>query len=612
MFNLNHSIQSAGVSRVTTKVTIARQDGTVLGSYVLGLGEHVIGRDPDAAICIEIDSISRQHAKLILSAGVTELEDMGSTSGTFVDGAAVRGRIPLAPGQTVYLSNLYLDIERSVIGELVVGGRMADGRFTLIEKLGQGGMGAVWKAMDRETGQPVALKLLPSEMGADSAGLRDLEREVAKTKALQHPNIVQVGGLWRPAGEPAFVTLEYVEGADLHKVRDETPHGLLPWSAVQHYMLQLCDALEYAHQKRVAHRDLKPGNLLIDKQGNLKLADFGISASISNTVGTSTISVLGMGTPPFMGPQQIEGRPPQASDDIYSLGATFYDLLTSNPPFYQGDIVHQVLNVPPTPIEARLKELGLENDVPEHVRAIIMACLQKNPAHRPSSAQAVRQWIENQDASSGMASSQEVWEEKPSVSQHPESRSVKTILVSPPHVTRRKKVVWSVAAAVLVLVGIVTFILLKSLLPPKIGTPIWEFVVGGGVSSPAIGSDGTVYIGSDDKKLYALNGKSGVKLWEFVAGGPVSSSPAIGSDGTVYVGSDDKKLYAINGKTGVKLWEFETGGLVFSSPAIGSDGTVYFGGKKLYAIKTDSLGLAKSPWPMLGQNPLHTGRVMEK
>ena len=139
-------------------------------------------------------------------------------------------------------------------------------------------------------------------------------------------------------------------------------------------------------------------------------------------------------------------------------------------------------------------------------------------------------------------------------------------------------------------------------------------------SSPAIGSDGTVYVGSGDKKLYAINGKTGVKLWEFETGGImwtppppsalmarftsghmdkklyaingktgvklwefetgrfVDSSPAIGSDGTVYVGSWDKKLYAINGKTGVKLWEFETGGsFVESSPAIGSDGTVYVG-----------------------------------
>ena len=114
-----------------------------------------------------------------------------------------------------------------------------------------------------------------------------------------------------------------------------------------------------------------------------------------------------------------------------------------------------------------------------------------------------------------------------------------------------------------------------------------------------------------DEAANELN--AGVKLWEFETGDGVFS-PAIGSDGTVYVGSNDKKLYAINGKSGVKLWEFNTGGYVDSSPAIGSDGTVYVGSYdgKLYAIKTDSKGLAKSPWPMRGQNAQHTGRVMKK
>ena len=146
----------------------------------------------------------------------------------------------------------------------------------------------------------------------------------------------------------------------------------------------------------------------------------------------------------------------------------------------------------------------------------------------------------------------------------------------------------------------------------KVRTPIWEFGTGDQVlSSPAIGSDGTVYVGSGDNKLYAINGKTGVKIWEFETGGFVDSSPAIGSDGTVYVGSYDKKLYAINGKTGVKLWEFETGDPVYSSPAIGSDGTVYVGSydKKLYAFRTDSKGPAKSPWPMFGHNAQRTGRV---
>ena len=106
----------------------------------------------------------------------------------------------------------------------------------------------------------------------------------------------------------------------------------------------------------------------------------------------------------------------------------------------------------------------------------------------------------------------------------------------------------------------------------------------------------------------------GGKLWEFKTRGFMFSSPAIGSDGTVYVGSYDKKLYAINGKSGVKLWEFETGNDVDSSPAIGSDGTVYVGSvdKKVYAIKTDSKGLANSPWPMRGQNAQHTGRASAK
>ena len=119
-------------------------------------------------------------------------------------------------------------------------------------------------------------------------------------------------------------------------------------------------------------------------------------------------------------------------------------------------------------------------------------------------------------------------------------------------------------------------------------------------------------VGCGKKEHTKAKATAGGKLWEFETGAFVSSSPAIGSDGTVYVGSLDNKLYAINGKSGVKLWEFKTGGDVsWSSPAIGSDGTVYVGSddKKLYAIKTDSKGLAQSPWPMRGQNARHTGRV---
>ena len=104
---------------------------------------------------------------------------------------------------------------------------------------------------------------------------------------------------------------------------------------------------------------------------------------------------------------------------------------------------------------------------------------------------------------------------------------------------------------------------------------------------------------------------AGVKLWEFITESAVFSSPIIGPDSTLYVGSRDNKLYAINGKTGVKLWEFETGDMAWSSPTIGPDGTIYIGSydKKIYAIKTDSTGPAKSPWPMRSQNHQHTARA---
>ena len=104
-----------------------------------GLAEHHIGREADSGIFIEDEHISRQHAKLIISADAIEIEDLDSTSGTFLEGMAVRGRIPVMPGQKVHISDLYLDIERAGFGELIKGARLGGGRFTLVEKLGQGG-----------------------------------------------------------------------------------------------------------------------------------------------------------------------------------------------------------------------------------------------------------------------------------------------------------------------------------------------------------------------------------------------------------------------------------------------------------------------------------------
>ncbi len=195
------------MSRTSTKIFIRRENSEVISQYTLGAGEHLIGRESKSDIFIEDEYISRQHAKLIISADAIEIEDLGSTSGTFLDGMAVRGRVPVHPGQKVHISDLYLDIERAGFNQLVKGARLGEGRFTLVEKLGQGGMGAVWKALDEESGQNVALKLLPPELSSDPSGLSDLEREVQKTEHLKHPNIIQVGGLWHIESEPAFIEI---------------------------------------------------------------------------------------------------------------------------------------------------------------------------------------------------------------------------------------------------------------------------------------------------------------------------------------------------------------------------------------------------------------------
>lgn len=135
-----------------------------------------------------------------------------------------------------------------------------------------------------------AIKLLPREMSQDSEHLKYLQREVNRCHQIVHPNIVRIGYFWHESGEPAFITLEYVDGLNLDALKKQSAQGLLRWSEVQHYMIQLCDALEHAHSKNIAHRDIKPSNFLIDQRGNLKLADFGIAASLAGSTVSFTSS----------------------------------------------------------------------------------------------------------------------------------------------------------------------------------------------------------------------------------------------------------------------------------------------------------------------------------
>src|SRR5271154_4718932 len=147
--------------------------------------------------------------------------------------------------------------------------KVGAGRFTLVRPLGRGGMGEVWLAQDERLREPVALKFLPPEVRADPAALDDLRRETAKSHRLTHPNIVRIHDFHEPEGEPAFISMEYVEGWTLTAVRVEQPSRVLSWDYLRPRVQQLCAALDYAHFENVIHRDLKPGNIMVDTRGRL-------------------------------------------------------------------------------------------------------------------------------------------------------------------------------------------------------------------------------------------------------------------------------------------------------------------------------------------------------
>jgi sugar lactone lactonase YvrE len=254
-------------------------------------------------------------------------------------------------------------------------------------------MGEVWLARDERLREPVALKFLPPEIRGDPGALDDLRRETARSHKLSHPNIVRIHDLHEDADGMAFIVMEYIDGPTLAAFRLQQPSRALSWGYLRPLAAQLCAALEYAHNEKVIHRDLKPANMMVDSRGRLKLADFGIAAVASDSMSRISMRHSTSGTLPYMSPQQVRGQRPQAADDIYALGATLYELLTSQLPFCSGDISHQVLNEAPEPMEDRLAALGMRNDIPPDAAALIMACLAKEPGQRPQSARVVAEWI---------------------------------------------------------------------------------------------------------------------------------------------------------------------------------------------------------------------------
>lgn len=276
---------------------------------------------------------------------------------------------------------------------LAPGQQVGGGRYTLVRLLGQGGMGIVWLAKDEQLGEEVALKFLAQQISRNADALEDLRRETLKSRKLTHPNIIRIHDLHQTPGEAPFISMEYVDGQPLSKLKAQQPQRCFDWGFLKPLARQLCEALDYAHGEQVIHRDLKPANLMLDAKGRLKLADFGLAVVVSDSLNSRSQPHNTSGTPAYMSPQQMDGRTPHVTDDLYALGVTLYELLTSKPPFYTGDLLHQTRHAVPDPMEKRLVNLGLTNVIPPEVSALVMACLAKEPAQRPPSAQAMAEQL---------------------------------------------------------------------------------------------------------------------------------------------------------------------------------------------------------------------------
>jgi tetratricopeptide (TPR) repeat protein/TolB-like protein len=274
----------------------------------------------------------------------------------------------------------------------------AVGPYRIIEKLGAGGMGEVYLAEDSRLRRKVALKTLPASMSATPEARHRLLREARASAALNHPNIAAVYDVLETESA-THIVMEYVQGETLaaraHRER-------LPSSLVQELAVQICDALAEAHQSGVIHRDLKPANLLLTPKGTVKVLDFGLAKTqfiapswegLSSSETASEERAI-CGTPPYISPEHLLGKPTDARSDLYSLGVTLYELLAGRRPFDGPTPVSLAISIlNDTPASLR----SLNPDVDPALEAVVSRAMARNPDHRYPSAAALRSALERVD-----------------------------------------------------------------------------------------------------------------------------------------------------------------------------------------------------------------------
>jgi tetratricopeptide (TPR) repeat protein len=250
-------------------------------------------------------------------------------------------------------------------------------RYEIGELIGKGGMGAVYRAYDKLLKRPVAYKILSEKLARYPSARERLLEEARAAAALNHPNIITVHDIGLE-GDRTFICMELIEGESYSSLLKKKKR--LGVAEVMHLLVSVCQGLDHAHHRGIVHRDLKPSNILLTVDNLVKLVDFGIAQSIRPRGDESgSDSTLG-GTPKYIAPEQARTEPTDARTDVYSLGASIYELLVGSPLFFEGDIIYQHIHTPAPPPSSRGVEL------PPALEELILHCLAKKPSERFQSA----------------------------------------------------------------------------------------------------------------------------------------------------------------------------------------------------------------------------------